>query len=180
MQRMRRLADIELLEDQTLQQQMVWASMGILVFGILVGVVAALALPHEAVGLLWFVALVLISIVALPVHELVHAGAFMLLTGFSARIRFGFTDWMLYTSAAGTMLRRRRFCAVLLAPAVLVSIALLVVPWSQGFPLLGWFLAVIHLAGCTGDLAYVRIIQREPKATHVEDTERGIALFYDT
>ncbi len=179
MQRMRRLTDIELLDDRALQQQMVWASMSILGFGVVIGVIAALALPHEVVGPLWFVALAFLSVVALPVHELVHAGAFMLLTGFTARIRFGFTDWMLYTSAAGTMLRRRRFCAVLLAPTVLVTTALLVVPWLRGFPLLGWFLAVIHLAGCTGDLAYVHIIRREPKATYVEDTERGIALFYD-
>ncbi len=179
MKRMRRLADIELLNDYVLQQQMVWASMGIFVAGVLVGVIAAFALPHEVVSLLWFLVLVLVSVVALPIHELVHAGAFMLLTGFTAHLRFGITDWMLYTMAPGTVLRRHRFCAVLLAPAMLVTTALLAVPWSLGFPLLGWFLAVIHLAGCTGDFAYVGIILREPKATHVEDTERGIALFYD-
>ena len=63
-----------------------------------------------------FVLLALASLVALPVHELVHAGAFALLSGFSARICFGFSDWMLYTSAAGVMLPKRRFCVVLLAP----------------------------------------------------------------
>lgn len=179
MHRMRRLADIELLDDHVMQQQMVWASMGILVGGVLVGVILAFALPHEKVDVLWFCALVAGSIGALPVHELVHAAAFELLTGFRARVRFGFTDGMLYTSAAGTMMQRQRFCVVLLAPTVLITAALLVVSWVLGCPLLGWFLAVIHLAGCTGDLAYVRIITREPMATHVEDTERGIALFYD-
>jgi hypothetical protein len=48
-----------------------------------------------------------------------------------------------------------------------------------GWPFLGWFLAVIHLAGCTGDMAYVRIIASEPQANLVQDTERGISLFHD-
>ena len=176
---MRRLADIDLLGDTAIQQQMVTSSAMILAVGALVGAIGAVALPHEQVGPLWFVALVGASLVALPAHELVHAAGFMLLTGFTARVRFGFADWMLYTSAAGSVLRRGRFCAVLLAPALLVTAALFVVAFALGRPLLGWFLAVIHLAGCTGDLAYVWIIVREPKATHVEDTPRGIALFHD-
>lgn len=167
--------DIDLLDDVALQQQMVHASMLIL----LVGVLAGVALQHEDVGIGWFVLLALASLVALPVHELVHAGAFALLSGFSARICFGFSDWMLYTSAAGVMLPKRRFCVVLLAPTFLVTTVLVLVPALLGMPLLGWFAAVLHLAGCTGDMAYVRIIAREPMATHVEDTERGISLLHD-
>ena len=86
--------DIDLLDDVALQQQMVHASMLILLVGVLVGVLAGVALQHEDVGI-------------------------------------------------------------------------------------GWFAAVLHLAGCTSDMAYVRIIAREPMATHVEDTERGISLLHD-
>ena len=179
MRSMRRLADIDLLDDHALRQEMTWASMGILVGGTLAGVLAAVILPHERIDPLWFLALALGSVGALPVHELVHAAAFKLLTGFRAHVRFGFGGWMLYTSAEGTIMRRHRFCAVLLAPTVLVSVALFVVAGALGSPLLGWFLVVIHLAGCTGDLAYVRIVMREPMATHVEDTAYGIALFHD-
>ena len=176
---MKRIANIDLLDDYVMQQHMMWASMLILVAGVASGVLAAVLLPHEAISLLWFVALVVVSVVVLPIHELVHAAAFELLTGFRAHIRFGFTDWMLYTVAAGTVMRRRSFCVVLLAPTIVITAALLAASTLMGIPLLGWFAAVIHLAGCTGDLAYVRIIAREPMATHVEDTERGIVLFRD-
>ena len=176
---MRRLVDIDLLDDDQMQGEIAMGSLWIVVLGTLIGVLGAVVIPHEPLGLWWFVALGIISVVALPVHELVHAVAFALLSGFTARIRFGFSNWMLYTSAAGTTLPRKRFCIVLLAPAVLVTSALLAVAWAFGYPLLGWFLAVIHLAGCTGDISYVRIIAHEPYATLIQDTENGIALFHD-
>lgn len=94
-----------------------------------------------------------------------------------ARISFGFTNWMLFTSAAGTALPRHRFCAVLLAPAVLVTAVLGAGAAMLGCPLLGWFLSVIHLAGCTGDMRYVRIIASEPLADVVVDTDSGITLY---
>ena len=62
---------------------------------------------------------------------------------------------------------------------ILLVGVLVLVPALLGMPLLGWFAAVLHLAGCTGDMAYVRVIAREPMATHVEDTERGISLLHD-
>ncbi len=173
------MADIDLLGNQFVQQQMVWTSVTLLALGICAGIVGAVALPHEQVDLLWFVILVVASVVALPLHELVHAAAFMVFSRFSARIRFGFTSGMLYTSAVGTILPRRRFCIVLLAPAIIVTTVLVVVAFAAGYPLMGWFLAAIHLAGCTGDFALARSIMRESMATYVQDTERGVALFYD-
>lgn len=176
---MKRLMDIDLLDDADLQRRMVQGSMVILVVGIAFGLLGALVLPHEPVDLLWFAALVLASLLVLPVHELVHAAAFKLVSGFRAHISFGFSSWMLYTTAPGCMLPRGPFCAVLLAPTILVTSVLLVLPALWGMPLLGWFLAVVHLAGCTGDLGYVRIIASETSANLVVDTERGIALFHD-
>ena len=176
---MRRLLDIDLLNDEQLQGEIAMGSLWVAVLGTLVGVLGAVAMPHEALSPGWFVALGAVSVAALPVHELVHAAAFTLLSGFTARVRFGFSSWMLYTTAAGTTLPRKRFCIVLLAPAVLVTLALFVGAQALGYSLLGWFLAVVHLAGCTGDIAYVRIIVHEPFATHVQDTENGIALIHD-
>ena len=176
---MRRLIDIDLMDDEQLQAQMTAHSLWILLAGVLLGVLAAVALPHEQISLLWFVLLVGMSVAALPIHELVHALAFELLSGFRAKISFGFKSGMLYTSAAGTVLPRGRFCAVLLAPSVVVTSALVACAAILEMPLLGWFLAVVHLAGCTGDFGYVRIIVSEPLANLVQDTNRGIALFHD-
>ena len=176
---MRRLVDIDLLGDEQLQASMASGSMVILLVGVLVGVLLAVALPHEPITFWWFVELAIISIVALPVHELVHAAAFKLMSGFGAHLKFGFSNWMLYTSSPGTVLTRSRFCTVLLAPSVVVTLALWVCAAMAGQPLLGWFMAVVHLSGCTGDIGYVRIIANEPTANLVQDTERGIALFHD-
>ena len=176
---MRRLVDIDLLGDEQLQASMASGSMVILLVGVLVGVLLAVALPHEPITFWWFVELAIISIVALPVHELVHAAAFKLVSGFGAHLKFGFSNWMLYTSSPGTVLTRSRFCTVLLAPSVVVTLALWVCAAMAGQPLLGWFMAVVHLSGCTGDIGYVRIIANEPTANLVQDTERGIALFHD-
>ncbi len=177
---MRRLADIDLLGDAAMQQEMVASSMAILALGTALGVTAGMLLPHEQLGIGWFVLLAAVSVAALPVHELVHALFFKLMSGMRAHVKFGFSSWMLYTAAPGCMLPRGRFCVVLLSPSVLVTGALLAVPAALGMPLLGWYLAVIHLAGCTGDIAYARIIARETHAQLVEDTERGIALFSDS
>ena len=171
--------DIELLDDVQLQAQMAAWSLWILLIGALVGVLLAVGVPHEPVTLWWFVSLALVSVAAMPVHELIHATAFKIVSGFEARITFGFANWMLYTASPGTMLPRGRFCAVLLAPAVVLTVSLGLGLTLAGMPLLGWFCAVIHLAGCTGDIGYVRIIASEPKANLVQDTERGIALFHD-
>ena len=171
--------DIELLDDAQLQAQMAAWSLWILLIGVLVGVLLAVGVPHEPITLWWFVSLVVVSVAAMPVHELVHAAAFKVMTGFEARIAFGFANWMLYTASPGTVLPRGRFCAVLLAPAVVVTATIGLGLTFAGMPLLGWFCAVVHLAGCTGDIGYVRIIASEPSANLVQDTERGIALFHD-
>jgi len=174
---MRELVDIDLLDDEALQGQIAIDSLWVVLIGTVLGILGAIALPHEPLSPWWLALLGVVSMLALPVHELVHAAAFKILSHGTASIRFGFANWMLYTSAAGTILPRRAFCVVLLAPAVLVTSALAVGATVLGWPLLGWFLAVVHLAGCTGDWGYVRIIASEPQAVLIRDTDRGITLY---
>lgn len=174
---MKLLVDIDLLEDEALQADMAMCSLWIVLLGTLLGVLGAAAFPHEPVTPWWFLLLGILSVAVLPIHELIHAAAFKLVSGGRAHIRFGFSSWMLYTSSPGTLLPKHRFCAVLLAPSVLITLALWLVPWQCGWPLLGWFLAVLHLAGCTGDVGYVRVITSEPETAFVQDTDRGITLF---
>ena len=86
--------------------------------GLVLDVLLAVAAPVEAVGIPWLAAVVLVSAVALPVHELVHGAALKLLGGRDLRLRFGYMPpGMLYTCADGAVLPRRSFVAVLLAPA---------------------------------------------------------------
>lgn len=173
---MRRIGDIDILEDEILQGEIWVASMIVLLAGVLVGLIFAFCGAHEPVSLRWFLALAVLSLVSQPVHELVHAAGFMVASGFRAHIRFGFTTGMLYTSAEGTMLRKGAFLVVLLAPAVVVSGALAIGCCLTGHPLLAYFSCVLHLAGCTGDFSYCYLIAREPNVAYVEDTARGVSL----
>ena len=174
----RHIADINVLEDEAFRRRIVWESVAVLVGGALIGLVILVAglVRQESVGLGWFAALVLGSVAALPVHELVHALFFKAFSRGACEISFGFEQCMLYTRTNDLVLPRGAFIAVLLAPAVLVTAALFGVALWFGCPMLGWLLAVLHLSGCTGDLGMVREILAEPATTHVQDTAFGITL----
>lgn len=73
---MRKIVEIDLLGDERLQGQIAADSLWIVLLGVLFGVLGAVALPHESITPLWFVVLGIASIMALPLHEVVHAAAF--------------------------------------------------------------------------------------------------------
>ena len=170
------ICDIDLMGDERLRGLMTLLSFGVLVLGVVVALALVLAASVEAVDLGWMIALTLVSVVALAVHELVHAAAFKLLGGPSVRVTFGAQNGLIYTSAAGSVLTRPRFVCVLVAPTVLLSLAILGVPAALGAPLLGWCLFALHLSGCAGDLIMAARIATERGCTHVRDTDYGCEL----
>ncbi|BCV19025.1 DUF3267 domain-containing protein [Leptogranulimonas caecicola] len=118
----------------------------------------------------------LISLAALPVHELFHGLAFKLLGAGDATLRFGYLSLgMLYTSCEGAVFSRQRYMAVLLMPAVCVTAILMAVGIWLGYPLAAFICAYLHLAGCTGDFAMARYLLKTP-APYVRDTAYGIDL----
>ncbi|MGI6755816.1 MAG: DUF3267 domain-containing protein [Atopobiaceae bacterium] len=169
---------VDILGDRSSQLQMVRWSWVILAFGIATAVILWFALfrGQEPRGYLWLLAAVGISFAVLPVHELIHAAAFKLMGGLHVPVHFGATYGMLMTSAEGVILTRSRFVVVLLAPAVVVSVALLAGLCAAGYPLLAWVVCVLHLSGCTGDFGMVKEILRTHEASHVEDCSFGIRL----
>lgn len=178
-QKPRVIRNVDVLNDEYMRRSMATGSYVILSVGLVVWVIWRFLLdaPREhGGGIAWFVALVVVSIVALPVHELVHAAAFKIMGGPGTKVSFDVAPGMLTTSAEGTILSRGRFCAVLLAPAVLLSCVFLIVCGVLGLPMLGWWLFVIHLSGCTGDLSMAWVIVRTPEASRVEDCDFGIRL----
>lgn len=172
------IADIDILEDAALQVRVARLSYVLAGATVLIAVLLGLARGGEAVDVWWWLALAAGTVVALLVHELVHAGAFKLLCP-GCRIAFGFQDAFLYTKTDGATLSRARMVAVLLAPAVLVSGALLAAALAAGRPVLAVLLVGFHLAGCAGDMLMAAAALRERACTHVRDTETGITLLSD-
>ncbi len=179
---MRVIGTVNVLEDAGVQRAMVSASWAIMGAGAAIAIVlwlVSLAFGGhvlEPVGPGWVLGLVVASVVSLPVHELVHAAAFVILGSSDVHVSFGIKDFMLYTSANGAVLPRGRFMAVLLAPSVVVTALFVLAGCVWHAPLFALLGAAFHLAGCTGDLDMVRIIALTPAATFVRDSPAGIDL----
>ena len=172
---MRTIADIDILDNEPLQARVARLSLAIVVATVLVAVSLGFAMGGEKIDVWWWVALAAGSLVALPVHELVHAAAFKLLCP-GCGVSFGLKDAFLYTKTDGAVLRRGHMVAVLLAPAVLVTAVLAALALGAGLPVLAVLLAGIHLSGCSGDILMASAALRERACTHVRDTETGITL----
>lgn len=175
---MQKIAEIDILGDKDLQQRVTRLSLVIAAITLVAAVLLGALAGGEEIGVWWWVALAVGSLVVLPVHELVHAAAFKLLCP-GCRVSFGFQDAFLYTKTDGAVLRRACMVAVLLAPAVLVSVAVAAAAALAGCPVLVVLLAGLHLSGCSGDVLMVAEVLREPLCTHVRDTETGISLLSD-
>ena len=175
---MRTIANIDVLGNAALQARVARLSYVLAVVTVLLAVLLGLALGGEKIDAWWWVALAAGTLVALPVHELVHAAAFKLLRP-GCRVSFGLQSGFLYTRTDGAVLARGRMVAVLLAPAVLVTGALAALALAAGRPVLAVLLAGVHLSGCAGDLLMAEAALRERACTHVRDTETGITLLSD-
>lgn len=183
---MRTLLDIDFLADEALRRRLAALSLALLAASValIALLVVAGVLPGacEAASLLgrgtlpWAAALVALTLVSMPVHELVHGALFRLLGGPGTRVRYGHAAGMLYAGCPGLVLSRARFCAVLLGPAALLSALLLALPCVLGYPLLGAIACVFHLSSCAGDVLAAALALREPACTHVQDTEEGVRL----
>lgn len=183
----RTLGDIDFFGDDALRQRLVRASVWLLIGGAALAVVLSVvadtgvieemrALPGDWDAAMWPLAMAALSVVALPVHELVHALFMRVLGGPGTRVSFGYQAGMLYAGCPGLVLSKPRFVAVLLAPTVLVTAALLGLGLVLGYPFMTLWAAVLHLSGCSGDILAAGAILRERACTHCRDTERGVEL----
>lgn len=119
-----------------------------------------------------------ITLLLFVLHEAIH-GLVMLV--FGARPRFGLTlvGNMLpafYATAPGQQFARAQYLAVAAAPMVVISLG----GFIAGFSDAGGYLVLplaVHLSGCVGDAAMIRMILRQPGGTLYEDLADGIRFF---
>lgn len=190
---MRTLTEIDFFSDEVLRRRLVWLSLAFLVpvvalcivngyraaVGKLEPILLLPALFSSMPELSWLFWFALITIVILPIHELIHALFFKLMGGPNTHVIFGYRDGMLYAGCPGKVLSKASFVTVLLAPAVLVSLACLVAAFTMSCPMLCIAILLTHLSGCTGDLLAVYEIARNKACICCEDTEQGIKLLGD-
>jgi hypothetical protein len=110
------------------------------------------------------------------VHEAIHALA-MLLVGHTPRLHFETTPYpLLSLDRQEAPYGRGKFVLVTMAPAVLVTAAL-IVGVAMG-PYAGWLIvpAAFHITACKMDIAYSLVALRRPAGTQCRIGENGLEL----
>lgn len=192
---MREIEQIRTFEDRLFQRRILHWSAAVLAGGVLAGIAwyAGIEALNVALGLdmepfefgrvgsfwMWAASLVLLSAVALVAHELVHGFFFKQFAPPGARVSYG-VNWskgMAYACAEGTVYTRRHYRAIILAPTVIVSGALLAIGIGLKWPLWSIAAVTVHLSGCTGDWAYLAALRANPDILWCEDTSWGVRFY---
>lgn len=178
----RKLEEIELLEPEQLRP-LALLSLLLLLFGaIFFGILnyASYTLQtHSTPGikggwslLLWILINIIGYILILPIHELIHAAAFILWGGkpyFGAKLPYA-----LYCGAQNQLFHRNQYFVVGLAPLVVITLVgiifTLISPILASYTL---FATIGNISGAAGDVWVVRGLLRRPRSTLVEDTRSG-------
>jgi signal transduction histidine kinase len=174
-----KLEEVELLEPQQLRPLALLSLLMLVIGGVffaLLNLAAYAWQTHAAIGgwglLLWIIINIVGYILILPLHELVHAAAFLLWGGrpyFGTRLPYA-----LYCGAKNQLFRRNQYLVVGLAPLVVITLAgiifTLVSPALASYTI---FATVGNISGAAGDVWAARRLLRLPPSVLVEDTEAG-------
>lgn len=183
---MGKLEELELLEPQQLQP-LARISLQMLAIGAVFFVVLnyaayywqtrTLALHISGGGvLLWLVINVIGYFLILPIHEVVHALAFLLWGGkpyFGTKLPLA-----LYCGAKNQLFHRNQYLVIGLAPLVVLTIV--GITFTLLNPVLASYMLFANLgnvSGAAGDVWTVARLLRHPKSVLVEDTEAGYRVW---
>jgi putative zincin peptidase len=178
----RKLEEIELLDPEQLRPlallSLLMLVIGAIFFGLL-NYAAYTLQTHSTPGisgggnlLLWIGINIIGYILILPIHELIHAAAFVLWGGkpyFGTKLPYA-----LYCGAKNQLFHRNQYLVVGLAPLVVITLAgiifTLISPALASYTI---FATVGNVSGAAGDVWTVRKLLRRPHSILVEDTESG-------
>lgn len=189
---MKTIREINFFEDEELLRQMSFVSLILLAIPVLflIAVICVLTFRDgegflafaEVVDgmniIMWVVALILVNVAAVFVHELIHAAYFKRYAP-DAEMTFGIKDDMILTGCPGTVFTRSQMFNILIAPAAWMTLVFALAAFLGAPSVLCCLSLFIHLAGCAGDLISAWTIKQEPRCTHCEDTLVGIKLLGD-
>jgi len=178
----RKLEEVELLEPAQMRPlallSLFLLLIGAIFFGLL-NYISYILQAHSATPingipnlLIWILINIIGYLLILPIHELIHAAAFVLWGGkpyFGAKLPYA-----LYCGARNQLFRRNQYFVVGLAPLVVITLAgiifILLSPVLASYTL---FALIGNFSGAAGDIWVVRRLLRRPSSILVEDTESG-------
>ena len=134
--------------------------------------------PGPSIDIPWWLALIVILLVVLPLHEFLQGVTIML---FGQRVRYGMklSKGVLYATSENALFRRDEYLAIALAPLVLITLAvmalMLVVPQALAYYI--GIAAVLNAGGAIGDLWSVGVVLRYPASVLVRDEADGFRIY---
>ncbi len=126
----------------------------------------------------WWLALFVIIVVVLPLHELIHG---IVIRARGQHVRYGakLSKGVLYATADEALFRRNEYVAVALAPLVTITLLVMVLMalLPQGWAYYAGIAAVLNAGGAVGDLWTVSIVLRYPPQALVRDEADGFRIY---
>jgi|GEM_PF-581270 hypothetical protein len=126
--------------------------------------------------LLWLVINIVGYVVILPLHELVHAAAFL---SWGGKPYFGVkAPYALFCGAKNQVFRRNQYLVIGLAPLVVITLAAII--FTLFSPVLAsytLFASIGNFSGAAGDIWSVQRMLRWPASVLIEDTEDGYRIW---
>lgn len=142
------------------------------------GIVSRSRLPEPQVDIPWLIALPIVFLIVLPLHELLH-GLTIRYFGHSVRYGVELSKGVLYATADNALFRRNEYIAVALAPfvAITVLIMLLMLVSPQWLAYYTAVAAVVNAGGAVGDLWAVGIVLGCPAFALVRDEADSFRIY---
>lgn len=134
--------------------------------------------PEVSGSIPWWLGLIAIFVIVLPLHELFHGLAIQSM-GHRARYGMKLNVGVLYATADGALFRRNEYTVVAFAPLVgitLVGMALMLILPGE----LAYYVAigvVLNAGGAIADVWSALLIQRFPPSALIRDEEDGFRVF---
>ena len=134
--------------------------------------------PSVGIEVPWWLALIVILLVVLPLHEFLHGLTIM---AFGQRVRYGakLSKGVLYATSENALFRRNEYLAIALAPLVVITllVMILMVIAPQGFAYYLGIAAVLNAGGAIGDLWSVGVLLHYPEGVLVRDEADGFRIY---
>lgn len=170
----------EMDPQQMTNQGLLWFGIGGVVF---VALAIRPALVHDPFSSWWNLVpflgcLVVGTVLVMVLHEAAH-GLTMARYGATARFGVAMTEQRVpyaFATSPGFRYTQRQYWWVAMMPTLavngLLAVAVLALPWGPYLVIP----AAVHLSGCVGDWAMLRMVAGWPEGTLVEDTRTGFVL----
>jgi hypothetical protein len=134
--------------------------------------------PPTDFSLPWWLGVILVLVLVLPLHELIH-GIAITITGHPATYGIKLDKGVLYATSDKALFRRDEYLLVAIAPLAVITLLCLVLSlfapeWLYSLLVMA---VVLNAGGAIGDIWFVVVLLRYPRRVLVRDEQDGFRIY---